>query len=235
MRLCVWLSEQAEFLFRPSPSPAQSRPKRFGAAPGLTLRGRSSKPSPKRQFSKRRKNSSDGPLSSRSGTELFTRSGGGRRSPAFPNHIRKIPIIHLFAGYTETRPDNKTLRKNGRQFLSPKIARPPYPSRENHGSFSPGTARDFQSESPPTVPHLEKRKPAASLGKRRQYPDSTGHSPMQAATRRIVGKVPSRLLRTCSGVHHRARSIPSSRCGAGCVQPTMRMRNQCVRLSSQLP
>lgn len=173
MRLCVWLSEQAEFLFRPSPSPAQSRPKRFGAAPGLTLRGRSSKPSPKRQFSKRRKNSSDGPLSSRSGTELFTRSGGGRRSPAFPNHIRKIPIIHLFAGYTETRPDNKALRKNGRQFLSPKIARPPYPSRENHGSFSPGTARDFQSESPPTVPHLEKRKPAASLGKRRQYPDST--------------------------------------------------------------
>lgn len=87
MRLCVWLSEQAEFLFRPSPSPAQSRPKRFGAAPGLTLRGRSSKPSPKRQFSKRRKNSSDGPLSSRSGTELFTRSGGGGD---VPRHFRTI-------------------------------------------------------------------------------------------------------------------------------------------------
>lgn len=184
---------------------------------------------------KTKKNSSGGPPFVSVGHRAFHSIGGGRRSPAFPNHIRKIPIIHLFAGYTETRPDNKTLRKNGRQLLSPKIARPPYPSRENHGSFSPGTARDFQSESPPTVPHLEKRKPAASLGKRRQYPDSTGHSPMQAATRRIVGKVPSRLLRTCSGVHHRARSIPSSRCGAGCVQPTMRMRNQCVRLSSQLP
>lgn len=150
MRLCVWLSEQAEFLFRPSPSPAQSRPKRSAAAPGLTLRGRSSKPSPKRQFSKRRKTLLTAPF--RLGRAQSFSLDRGATFPAFPNHIRKIPIIHLFAGYTETRPDNKTLRKNGRQFLSPKIARPPYPSRENHGSFSPERPVIFKANPRPRFP-----------------------------------------------------------------------------------
>ena len=57
----------------------------------------------------------------------------------------------------------------------------------------------------------------------RAFRPQAGDHLMQAATHRIVGKVADRCSRTSSGMHHTARSIPSSRWGAGAAPAAARI------------